>query len=92
MPAETDVASCDEAGCTDAAAFRFYERPAGVWRPLCQRHARTLHPSLELGALLESGYLRPVELAPPDGPPSAPGTARAAAFREEVEALLGWRS
>lgn len=57
---------------------------------MCEQHALAVHPSLEIGALLESGYLRPVEVGEPDGPPDEPRTARAAAFREEVEGLTGW--
>lgn len=82
--------SCDESDCDSAAAFRLYDVDRGAWQPVCEQHALAVHPSLEIGALLESGYLRPVERPVPDGPPDEPATARAAAFREEVEALLDW--
>lgn len=82
--------SCGTSNCPADAAFRFYDRDAGTWTPRCERHALEIHPSLELHALLESGYLRPVEVGPPDGPPAAPVTPRGEAFRESVEELLGW--
>lgn len=84
--------TCGATGCDAAASFRFYDRDDDAWTPRCERHALEIHPSLELGALLESGYLRPVEVDPPAGPPGPPPTARGAAFRETVEELLGWRS
>lgn len=86
----SSAVSCREAGCGSDAAFRLYDPGRAAWRPVCEQHALAVHPSLEIGALLESGYLRPVEVGEPDGPPGEPGTARAAAFREEVEALTGW--
>lgn len=82
--------ACAEPGCAVAADFRFFDRDAAAWRPVCERHALEIHPSLELGALLESGYLRPVEVGVPDGPPGRPPTDRGAAFRAVVEDLLGW--
>ena len=81
---------CGEPGCDRDAEFRLYDPDAAAWSPVCRQHALEVHLSLEIGALLESGYLKPVELGEPDGPPGEPGTARAAAFREEVEALTGW--
>lgn len=81
---------CAERGCGAAASFRLYDPEGGCWSPICERHALAVHPSLELGALLESGYLKPVELGHPEGPPADPATARGAAFREVVEELLGW--
>lgn len=86
----TGTAACVEPGCESPAAFRLYRPDEGTWRPICERHAQAVHPSLELGALLESGYLRPVEVEPPAGPPRQPPTARGQAFREAVEELLGW--
>lgn len=92
MPGLDDAASvpCDDSSCAADADFRFYDRPAGAWRPLCERHALEIHPSLEIHALLESGYLRPVEVGVLEGPPGEPRTGRAVAFRREVEATLGW--
>lgn len=87
---ESTSPPCGDGGCEAEAAFRFYDRDAGAWSPRCERHAVELHPSLELGALLESGYLRPIEVAVPEGPPGPPPTARGEAFREAVEDLLGW--
>ncbi len=81
---------CGEPGCDQAADFRLYDPELGAWTPVCRQHALEVHLSLEIGALLESGYLKPVELGEPDGPPGEPATARAAAFREEVEKLTGW--
>lgn len=85
-----DSVACDEPGCERAASFRLYDPAAAGWTPVCRQHALAVHPSLEIGALLESGYLKPIEVGMPDGPPGEPPTARAAAFREEVEALTGW--
>lgn len=84
----TGPVACGAADCGAAAGFRFYDRDADAWRPLCERHALAIHPSLELHALLESGYLRPVEVGEPDGPPTDPPTDRGRAFREAVEELL----
>lgn len=81
---------CHEGGCRSVANFRLFHRPSGRWQPICERHALALHPSLELGVLLESGYLRPVELDPPAGEPGQPATPRGRAFKETVEELLGW--
>lgn len=87
---DASAVGCDELACERAAAFRLYDPEAGEWSPICEQHALEVHLSLEIGALLESGYLKPVEVGAPDGPPGEAGTARAAAFREEVEALTGW--
>lgn len=87
---DASAIGCDEPGCDRPGAFRLFDPDGCGWSPVCERHALEVHPSLELGALLESGYLKPVEVDPPDGPPVEPATARAAAFREEVETLLGW--
>lgn len=81
---------CREADCERAAAFRLYDPDIGAWSPVCRQHALAVHLSVEIGALLESGYLRPIEVGEPTGPPGEPATARAAAFRDEVEALTGW--
>lgn len=89
-PAGPPTVTCAAADCDIEAAFRFYDRDEGGWSPLCERHALEIHPSLELGALLESGYLRPVEVGPQTGPPGEPPTARGVVFRESVEELLGW--
>lgn len=86
----TASAVCGRPRCDTAAAYRLYEPDIATWVSVCERHALAVHPSLEIGALLESGYLRPVELDPPDGPPSPPPTPRGQAFRDAVEELLGW--
>lgn len=82
--------ACADPACDRPAAFRLYRPDAGRWRPICERHARHLHPSLELHAWLESGYLKPVEVAAPDGPPPAPSGERGAAFRDLVAEAMGW--
>ncbi len=89
-PGDDPDVRCAEPDCGAAASFRLYDPEDGRWSPRCERHALAVHPSLELGALLESGYLKPVEVDPPEGPPPDPPTARGAAFREVVEELLGW--
>lgn len=81
---------CSGAGCADAADFRLYDADEGAWRPVCERHARTAHPSLEVRAWLESGYGKPVAVGRPTGPPADPPTPRAAAFRELVAEAMGW--
>ena len=90
MADSTAPTGCSTAGCGADAEFRLYDPEADGWTPICRQHALEVHLSLEIGALLESGYLRPIEVGEPEGPPGEPGTARAAAFREEVEALTGW--
>lgn len=85
----SDPLPCAAAECDEAADFRFYDRGAGRWSPRCERHALEVHPSLELHVLLEAGYLRPVEVGAPGGPPDDPPTGRSRAFRELVEDLLG---
>lgn len=80
---------CSRRDCDTAADFRLYH-PEDGWRPICERHAVSLHPSLEVHAWLESGYLRPIELAVPEGPPAEPADERTAAFRELVEEAIGW--
>lgn len=89
-PDDPSTIGCDEPTCERAAAFWLYDPDADEWSPICEPHALEVHLSLEIGALLESGYLKPVEVGPPDGPPGEAPTARAAAFRDEVEALTGW--
>lgn len=81
---------CLEPGCGRDAAFWWYDRPDDEWSPVCDVHASHLHPSLEVGAWLESGYLRPVERGRPAGPPPRPDVDRGRVFREEIDALLGW--
>ncbi len=83
---------CAEGDCAESAAFWQYDAPAGSWRPVCARHARTTHPSLEVKAWLESGYMKPVEVGRPTGHPSEPSTGRAAAFRELVDETMGWEN
>lgn len=81
---------CGSPGCGSGADFYRYEPETGDWKPVCDRHARELHPSLEVHAWLESGYLRPVERGRPPGPPDDPPGDRAAAFRDLVEDAMGW--
>lgn len=90
-PSEDDQPpACAEQGCETRAVFWMCDGESGGWRPVCERHARHAHPSLELRAWFESGYLKPVELGRPDAPPADPRDARTAAFREEVDELMGW--
>ena len=84
------VPGCAREACTRDASFRLYDADRRRWTPICEPHAVAVHPSLEVHVLLESGYLKPVELGPPDGPPGEPATGRSAAFREAVEELTGW--
>lgn len=81
---------CGTAECPRRASFYRFDREGGDWHPVCERHARTLHPSLEVHAWLESGYLRPVERGEPAGPPGPPAGERGAAFRDMVEEAMGW--
>lgn len=60
------------------------------WRPVCERHALTRHPSLELKAWLWSEYMVPVERGRPTEPPGEPEYGRTAAFRREVDVAMGW--
>lgn len=85
-----EVSTCGRPACTAGADFRLYDGDAAEWVPVCERHALAVHPSLEIHALLESGYLRPAELGDREGPPAEPSTGRARAFREVVEELTGW--
>jgi hypothetical protein len=88
--ADDASAACSNPRCERDAAFRVYDRDRGRWRPICLPHAERLHPSLEIQVWLESGYMRPIELGIPDGPPGEPDRVRGAAFRDEVERLMGW--
>lgn len=81
---------CSESGCVDDAAFFVYSSETKDWRPICDPHARHLHPSLEVHAWLESGYMKPVEMGKPEGDPPGPRGGRAEAFRAEVEKVMGW--
>lgn len=80
--------ACDEPGCGRDAAFWWYDGGHDEWAALCDVHARHRHPSIEVRAWLESGYMRPVELGRPDGPPAEPELERGRAFRAEIDALL----
>lgn len=82
-------AGCGVADCRRSASFWIYEPDAGEWSPVCQPHAEQRHPSLEIHAWLESGYMKPIELGEPTAPPQAP-RGRSAAFRELVEEAMGW--
>lgn len=79
---------CVDSTCSRDAAFWLYEPAEDRWRSICERHARHVHPSLEVHAWLESGYMVPFELGRPDGPPVTPQHGRGIAFREAVEDVL----
>lgn len=85
-----DPPPCSEGECAAAADFRLYDRDVGRWRPVCECHARHVHPSTEVRAWLESGYLKPVELGPPEDPPGDPPGPRADAFRDLIDRAMGW--
>lgn len=87
---DDDRPPCSVPDCDVDAAFYLYGRDPDGWRPRCDRHVRHAHPSLELKSWMESGYLKPVELGEPTGPPADPVTDRMAAFREAVDETLGW--
>lgn len=87
-PDEEAPPACAEPGCGRDGSFWWYDSDGGAWRPVCGIHARHRHPSLEVHAWLESGYMRPIELERPDGPPPEPEVERGRVFREEVDALL----
>lgn len=89
-PADDTPVACSDSRCERDAAFRVYDRDRGHWRPICRPHAEQLHPSLEIHVWLESGYMKPIELGAPDGPPVEPGRVRGAAFRDEIEKLMEW--
>lgn len=80
--------ACDEPGCGRDGSFWWYDRDGDEWSPVCDVHARHRHPSVEVRAWLESGYMRPIELGRPEGPPPEPGLERGRAFREAIDALL----
>lgn len=84
------AAECHASDCESAADFFRYDPAAGHWNPVCERHAREAHPSLEVHAWLESGYLRPVERGRPAGRPADPPGERGAAFRDLVDDAMGW--
>lgn len=81
--------NCAGEDCGLEAAFWWYDG-AGLWWPVCDRHAQHLHPSLEVHAWLESGYMRPVERGQPAGEPAEPSVSRGRAFRDAIDELLGW--
>lgn len=88
MAEDSERHRCAEPGCRSDASFWLYGPDVDRWRPICDRHARHVHPSLEVQAWLESGYMSPVELGRPDGPPGQPEHRRAAAFRAAIEDVL----
>lgn len=81
---------CSESDCGDDAAFFVYAAESEGWRPICDPHARQIHPSLEIHAWLESGYMKPVERGAPGGPPPDPRDGREEAFRNLVADAMGW--
>ena len=85
-----DREPCTRPDCPRAGDLWVYHASENRWHPLCERHTRRLHPSLEITAWLESGYARPVELGRPADTPPTPPSDRAAAFREIVDHAMGW--
>lgn len=81
---------CAESGCDTDAAFWLYDRDSDRWRPVCERHLLSVHPSIEVRVWLEAGYARPVELERPAGTPSEPSGGREAGFREAVDDAMDW--
>lgn len=94
MDGNTDTSDgpppCSESGCASEADFYVFSADSAEWFAICSSHATHLHPSLEVHAWLESGYMKPVELGKPDRAPSEPRGGRANAFRTEVEEMMGW--
>lgn len=88
--APIDGPECGTAECREPAGFWLFHVPADEWRPLCPRHLREVHPSVEIRAWLESGYAKPAELGRPESPPSAPAGGRARGFRSLVDDALDW--
>lgn len=87
---DSERPDCTESGCGAPGDFFLFDVPEKRWRAVCHRHARDLHPSLEVHAILESGYLRPVELGRPAAAPGDPSGERGTAFRRIVNDALGW--
>lgn len=81
---------CSKSGCGGDATFFVYDAESREWRAICPPHARQFHPSLEVHAWLESGYMKPVESGNPEGPPPEPRSEREEAFRAVVEETMGW--
>lgn len=96
MPRKHDLTAdemqppCSQQDCLAAADFWLYHPENDRWRPICERHAVHLHPSIEVTAWLESGYAKPIELDRPEGPPATPRDGRSAAFRELVDETMDW--
>lgn len=96
MPRERDSTAdatrppCSRQDCDSPANFWLYDSEDDCWRPMCERHAVHLHPSIELNVWLESGYAKPIKLDRPGSPPVAPRDDRSAAFRELVTEAMGW--
>lgn len=82
------VSCCEMECCTRDPAFWVYFPLQSSWIPLCRRHLRTRHPSLEIKVWLEGGFARPVELGRPQSRPKAPESGRQLAFREMLETTL----
>lgn len=85
-----DQPSCAETDCDRDSSFWAYDAETQGWEPTCRYHAQDRHPSLEIGAWLESGYLKPIELGEPSGPPEQPASQRAVRFRAEIKQLMEW--
>lgn len=90
MVLEGDASGCSARDCSREAVFFVFDADAGDWSPICRPHAQRRHPSLEVHAWLEAGYLRPAELGKPAGPPGEPQTARSAEFRREIRDTMDW--
>ena len=87
----TNEPACVVDGCARSPAFWIWPPATTTWEPVCSVHLRIAHPSLERKVWLESGYARPIERGQPTEPPTDPATARAAAFRELLEATISDR-
>lgn len=81
---------CVKASCPRSGAFWLYDGEADYWSPVCEIHAEHAHPSIELHAWLESGYMKPIELGRPEDPPDEPTDRRARLFRDEIETVVDW--
>lgn len=86
----TPTPDCAVEGCDRDASYYRYTPKENGWLPVCTVDARTCHPSLEIHAWLESGYLKPAELGRPCGPPDIPTAGRSIAFQRIVEEAMGW--
>lgn len=87
---DRDRPACITSGCSNGAVFYVFHANEKEWLPICSLHAECLHPSLEIHSWQSAGLLKPVELGPPDEPPSDPVSDRAEHFRREIHQVMGW--